>query len=103
MGGDAALAAAGAAGLIAAAPRSRAVRPPARTARRVPGRGAETRAAQAQAPRQVGSTEVPVTEFVGTKSRQQVIAELMEARRAANRQAAYSNYFPGLGGQAVRR
>lgn len=104
MGGDAALAAAGAAGLIAAAtPRSRAVRPPAKTARRVPGRGAETRSAQAQTPRQVGSTEVPVTEFVGTKSRQQVIAELMEARRAANRQAANGNYFPGLGGQPVRR
>jgi hypothetical protein len=96
-------AAAGAAGLIAAAPRARAVRPPAKTARRSPRRQAETPDRQAQAPRQVGSTEVPVIEFVGTKSRQQVIAELVEARRLANRQAANNHYFPGLGGPGARR
>ena len=45
-----------------------------------------TRTAPAQeAPRQVGSNEVPVVEFVGTKTREQVIAEMMQARRAANR------------------
>ena len=102
----AAAGAAGAAGLIAAAPRRQATSPapaPAKRSRRSLRRQAETASAQAQAPRQVGSTEVPVVEFVGTKSRQQVIAEMMEARRAANRQAANGNYFPGLGGSATRR
>lgn len=106
LGEAAALAAAGAAGLIAAAPRTQPTPPaPVKRARRTPHRQAETptRQAQVQAPRQVGSTEVPVVEFVGTKSRQQVIAEMMEARRAANRQAANGNYFPGLGGPAARR
>jgi hypothetical protein len=107
VGENAALAAAGAAGaagLIAAAPRTRpTAAAPAKRPRRSPRRQAETASAQAQAPRQVGSTEVPVVEFVGTKSRQQVIAEMMEARRAANRQAANGNYFPGLGGSAARR
>jgi hypothetical protein len=107
VGENAALAAAGAAGaagLIAAAPRRQATPPtPAKRPRRSLRRQAETASAQAQAPRQVGSTEVPVVEFVGTKSRQQVIAEMMEARRAANRQAANGNYFPGLGGSAARR
>lgn len=80
------VAALGAAGLAAAAPRkaehaptTRAKRPARRT----------TRAAPVQeAPRQVGSNEVPVVEFVGTKTREQVIAEMMQARRAAARQAA---------------
>lgn len=104
VGENAALAAAGAASLIAAAPRTRTTLPaPAKRPRRSPRRQAETASAQAQSPRQVGSTEVPVVEFVGTKSRQQVIAEMMEERRAANRQAANGNYFPGLGGSAARR
>jgi hypothetical protein len=104
IGENTALAAAGAAGLIAAAPRTQAAPPaPAKRTRRAPRRQVETASAPAQAPRQVGSTEVPVVEFVGTKSRQQVIAEMMEARRAANRQAANGNYFPGLGGPAARR
>ena len=108
IGDDAALAAAGAigaAGLVAAAPRPRAASTPApaKRARRASRRQAQARVEQAQAPRQVGSTEVPVVEFVGTKSRQQVIAEMMEARRAASRQAANTNYFPGLLGPAARR
>lgn len=103
--GDDALAVAGAAAMVAAAPRPRTASTPApaKRPRRTPRRHAETRVEQAQAPRQVGSTEVPVVEFVGTKSRQQVIAEMMEARRAANRQAANTNYFPGFGGPAARR
>lgn len=104
IGESTVLAAAGAAGLIAAAPRAQAAPPaPARRPRRSARRQMETTSAQAQAPRQVGSTEVPVVEFVGTKSRQQVIAEMTEARRAANRQAANGNYFPSLGGPAARR
>jgi hypothetical protein len=106
IGEGAALAAAGAAGAVAAASRNQPASQPAspapakrasRTSRRP-----ETPAA-AQAPRQVGSTEVPVVEFVGTKSRQQVIAEMMEARRAANRQAGSNNYFSDLGEAAARR
>lgn len=80
------VAALGAAGLAAAAPRktehsapTRAKRPVRRTARPAPVQ---------EAPRQVGSNEVPVVEFVGTKTRAQVIAEMMQARRAAARQAA---------------
>jgi hypothetical protein len=104
IGESTALAAAGAAGLIAAAPRAQAAPPaPAKRPRRATRRQVETAAARAQAPRQVGSTEVPVVEFVGTKSRQQVIAEMMEARRAANRQAANGNYFPSLSGPSARR
>jgi hypothetical protein len=105
IGGNTALAVAGAAGLVAAAPRPRAASAPApaKRARHWPRRQPEARVAQAQAPRQVGSNEVPVVEFVGTKSRQQVIAEMMEARRAATRQAANTNYFPGPGGPAARR
>jgi hypothetical protein len=104
IGEDAALAAAGAATLIAAAPRTQPVPPaPAKRARRSPRRQVESASAQAQAPRQIGSTEVPVVEFVGTKSRQQVIAEMMEARRAANRQAANGFYFPGLEAPSRRR
>ena len=77
-----AVAALGAAGL-AAAPRkaetaktTRQARPARRTTRTAPAQ---------EAPRQVGSNEVPVVEFVGTKTREQVIAEMMQARRAANR------------------
>ena len=81
----AAVAALGAAGL-AAAPRkaeaSQAARP-----RRPARRTAPSTPAQ-EAPRQVGSNEVPVVEFVGTKTREEVIAEMMQARRAAARQAA---------------
>jgi hypothetical protein len=80
-----AVAALGAAGL-AAAPRktestlaSKSRRPARRTARPAPVQ---------DSPRQVGSNEVPVVEFVGTKTREQVIAEMMQARRAAARQAA---------------
>lgn len=80
-----AVAALGAAGL-AAAPRkaeaNQATRP-----RRPVRRTAPSAPAQ-EAPRQVGSNEVPVVEFVGTKTREQVIAEMMQARRAAARQAA---------------
>jgi hypothetical protein len=111
IGDDAAVAAAGAAagaagaaGLVAARSASSVAAPapvkrPKRSSRRQP----ETRSAQVQAPHQVGSTEVPVVEFVGTKSREQVIAEMMEARRAASRQAANNNYFPGFGGSPTRR
>jgi len=81
----AAVAALGAAGL-AAAPRkaeaSQAARP------RRPARRTAPSAPAQEAPRQVGSNEVPVVEFVGTKTREQVIAEMMQARRAAARQAA---------------
>jgi hypothetical protein len=38
-------------------------------------------------------------EFVGTRTRQEVIAEMMAARRAANRQAAYGNYLSGQTGR----
>lgn len=92
-----AVAALGAAGL-AAAPRKAEATPaakPRRPLRRV------ARAAPAQeAPRQVGSNEVPVVEFVGTKTREQVIAEMMQARRAANRQAA-SGHPPGLSNSSI--
>ena len=99
-----ALAAIGAAGLIAAAPRAKtATAAREKRARRTSRRTPETPFAQAQAPRQVGSTEVPVIDFVGTKSRQQVMAELMESRRAANRQAANGNYFPAPGRPSARR
>ena len=101
IGEGAALAAVGAAGLAAATPRTQAA--PAKRVKRAPRRQQEAASEQALAPRQVGSTEVPATEFVGTKSRQQVIAELMEARRAASRQAANNYYFPGLGGPNPRR
>ena len=94
----AAAGAAGAAGMMAAAPRGKpAETTPARRVKRTARRTQQTAPVYAQAPRQVGSTEVPVVEFVGTKSREQVIAEMLEARRAANRQAANGNYFPGLG------
>ena len=99
----AALAAVGAAGMIASTPRKAAASPPVKRARKSQQRRSEGAGAYVQAPRQVGSTEVPVVEFVGTKSRQQVIAEMVEARRAANRQAANGNYFPGLGTPATRR
>jgi hypothetical protein len=106
MGGGAALAAAGAAGVMAAGAGERAASPapaPAKRARRTPRRQPEPPFAQARAPRQVGSTEVPSVDFVGTKSRQQVIAELMEARRMNDRQAANGNYFSAPGGRSVRR
>lgn len=83
-----AVAALGAAGLAAAprkaesSPATRPKRPVRRTARPAPAQ---------EAPRQVGSNEVPVVEFVGTKTREQVIAEMMQARRAAARQAANGN------------
>ena len=94
---------AGAAGMMAAAPRGKtAENAPAKRARRTVHRTQQTPPAYAQTPRQVGSTEVPVVEFVGTKSREQVIAEMVEARRAASRQAANSNYFPGIGSPARR-
>lgn len=94
---------AGAAGMMAAAPRGKpAETPPAKRAKRTVHRTQQIAPAYAPAPRQVGSTEVPVVEFVGTKSREQVIAEMLEARRAASRQAANSNYFPGLGSPARR-
>jgi hypothetical protein len=80
-----AVAALGAAGL-AAAPR-RAESSPATKPKRPARRMARPAPAQ-EAPRQVGSNEVPVVEFVGTKTREQVIAEMMQARRAAARQAA---------------
>ena len=104
IGEGAALAAAGAAGVVAAASRTQSASPdPAKRARSTPRRRLETPSQRVQAPRQVGSTEVPVVDFVGTKSRQQVIAEMMEARRAANRQAGNSNYFSDLGEAAARR
>ena len=107
IGDDAAVAAgaaAGAAGLMAARSGSSAAAPaPAKRPKRSSRRQTETRSAQVQTPHQVGSNEVPVVEFVGTKSREQVIAEMMEARRAASRQAANNNYFPGFGGLPTRR
>jgi hypothetical protein len=104
IGEGAALAAAGAAGVVAAGSRHQAAaQEPAKRARSTPRRRLETPSERVQAPRQVGSTEVPVVDFVGTKSRQQVIAEMMEARRAANRQAGTSNYFSDLGEAAARR
>ena len=99
----AALAAVGAAGLMASTPRGQAATPPVRRAKRSQRRSAESASGYAQAPRQVGSTEVPVVEFVGTKTREQVVAEMMEARRAANRQVTNGSYFPGLGGPSTRR
>lgn len=99
----AALAAVGAAGIMASTPRGQAANPPVRRAKRSHRRSAESTSGYAQAPRQVGSTEVPVVEFVGTKTREQVVAEMMEARRAANRQATNGSYFPGLGGPSTRR
>lgn len=100
----AALAAVGAAGIMASTPRVKAAAsPPVKRARQSQRRRSEGAGAYAQAPRQVGSAEVPVVEFVGTKTREQVVAEMMEARRAANRQAANGNYFPGLGSPAARR
>lgn len=97
------LAAVGAAGIMASTPRGRALNPPATRAKRPQRRNPANTSGYAQAPRQVGSTEVPVLEFVGTKTREQVVAEMMEARRAANRQAAGGSYFPGLGGPSSRR
>jgi hypothetical protein len=79
------VAALGAAGL-AAAPRKADSSPPARAKR--PLRRTARPAPVQEAPRQVGSNEVPVVEFVGTKTREQVIAEMMQARRAAARQAS---------------
>jgi hypothetical protein len=99
----AALAAVGAAGIMASTPRGQAANPPVRRAKRSQRRSAESASGYAQTPRQVGSTEVPVVEFVGTKTREQVVAEMMEARRAANRQATNGSYFPGLGGPSTRR
>ncbi len=100
----AALAAVGAAGIMASTPRGKAAAsPPVKRARPSQRRRSEAAGDYAQAPRQVGSTEVPVVEFVGTKTREQVVAEMMEARRAANRQAVNRNYFPGLGNPATRR
>jgi hypothetical protein len=83
------VAALGAAGL-AAAPRKAEKNTPATRPKRPVQRAARTAPVQ-EAPRQVGSNEVPVVEFVGTKTREQVIAEMMQARRAAARQAARSN------------
>lgn len=106
IGEGAALAAVGAAGLAAAVPVEKAATPaaaPAKRARPAPRRAPGPAFTQAQAPRQVGSTEVPSVDFVGTKSRQQVIAELMESRRAANQQAANGNYFIGPGVPSARR
>ncbi|MFL6718287.1 MAG: hypothetical protein ACJ8G3_18205 [Burkholderiaceae bacterium] len=80
-----AVAALGAAGL-AAAPR-KAESTPASKSRRLVRRAARPAPVQ-ELPRQVGSNEVPIVEFVGTKTREQVIAEMMQARRAAARQAA---------------
>jgi len=80
-----AVAALGAAGL-AAAPR-KAESTLASKSRR-PVRRATRPAPVQEVPRQVGSNEVPIVEFVGTKTREQVIAEMMQARRAAARQAA---------------
>ena len=80
-----AVAALGAAGL-AAAPR-KAESTLASKSRR-PVRRATRPTAVQEIPRQVGSNEVPIVEFVGTKTREQVIAEMMQARRAAARQAA---------------
>ena len=102
-GESTALAVAGAAGLMAATPRAKAASVSAKRAKRVPRRTPEPLFETARAPRQVGSTEVPAVDFVGTKSRQQVIAELMEARRTTNRQAANGNYFPIPGGPSARR
>lgn len=81
-----AVAALGAAGLAAAAPRKTDSSPPARAKR--PARPTARAAPVQETPRQVGSNEVPVVEFVGTKTREQVIAEMMQARRAAARQAS---------------
>ncbi|WP_194712438.1 hypothetical protein [Noviherbaspirillum soli] len=85
------VAALGAAGLAAAAPRKVDNSPPARAKR--PVRRTARPAPVQESPRQVGSNEVPVVEFVGTKTREQVIAEMMQARRAAARQASRSRSF----------
>ena len=102
-GENTALAVAGAAGLMAAIPGAKAASVSAKRAKRVPRRTPEPLFEPARAPRQVGSAEVPAIDFVGTKSRQQVIAELMEARRTTDRQAANGNYFPTPGGPSARR
>lgn len=80
-----AVAALGAAGL-AAAPRKAEANQASRPRR--PVRRPTPSAPAQEAPRQVGSNEVPVVEFVGTRTREEVIAEMMQARRAAARQAA---------------
>ena len=103
IGEGAALAVAGAAGLMAAAPGAKAASASVKRAKRTPRRTPEPLFDTARAPRQVGSTEVPSIDFVGTKSRQQVIAELTEARRATNRQAANGSYFLPPGGTSARR
>jgi hypothetical protein len=88
--GQVAAAMAGAAGIVAAtAPQRRSTggarSPKKRTSRHAPSSSAP---AYPAAPRQVGSNEVPVVEFTGTKTRAQVVAEMIEARRLADRQAA---------------
>ena len=87
------VAALGAAGLAAAAPRKADSSPPVRAKR--PLRRTARPAPVQEAPRQVGSNEVPVVEFVGTKTREQVIAEMMQARRAAARQASRGGSLAG--------
>lgn len=97
---------AGAAGLIAAAaaPPRRAAsvspKPKKQAARHKPRSGAPI---YAEAPRQVGSNEVPVVEFVGTKTREQVIAEMIAARRLADRQAAAGSFSPDISRRTSRR
>lgn len=103
QGESTALAVAGAAGLIAALPGAKAASVSEKRAKRVPRRSPGPLFEPARTPRQVGSTEVPPIDFVGTKSRQQVVAELVEARRTTNRQAANGNYFPTPGGPSARR
>ena len=98
-----AAAAAGAAGAIGSAQRSQAASPPVKRTRPAPRRRSQEAPAYAQQPRQVGSVEVPVVEFVGTKTREQVIAEMVAARRAANRQPSNSGAFQGFGSPAARR
>ncbi|MET0962212.1 MAG: hypothetical protein ABWY05_05255 [Noviherbaspirillum sp.] len=101
--GSAALAAAAAAGVIGSAPRNQAANPPVKRPRQAQRRRSQEPRDYAQEPRQVGSNEVPVVEFVGTKTREQVIAEMMAARRASNRQAGNSSVFPGFENAAPRR
>jgi hypothetical protein len=92
--GQVAAAVAGAAGIVAAAAPQRRSTGGTRSPKKRAPRHAPSSSAPAYpaAPRQVGSNEVPVVEFTGTKTRAQVIAEMMEARRLADRQAAVETF-----------
>jgi hypothetical protein len=103
--GKVAAAVAGAAGVVAAAAPQRRSTSANRSPRKRASRHAPSSSslATAAAPRQVGSNEVPVVEFTGTKTRAQVIAEMMEARRLADRQAAVEIFSNGMNRRTPRR